>query len=248
MCSSDLCLTINKLPQHVRLVTNEQRQNRPTARVIPADENADPEVAEIFDGIVRHIEYMSDADVAYDTACDNQVTYGEGYIRILTEYTKEDSFDQDIRIGRVRSSFSVYMDPMIQDPCGQDAEYCFITEDIPKAEYERMYPDATPVTGMMSQGVGDQTLAMWVSQETVRIAEYFEQARPLMLANWQETGFDFEFNVDRDYYERVEEAGVLIALNRQERGQGELSAIQEVERDYGMPVVSIVSQIGRAHV
>ncbi len=36
-------------------------------------------------------------------------------------------------------------------------------------------------------------------------------------------------------------AGVLIALNRQERGQGQLSAIQEVERDYGMPVVSIVS-------
>ena len=36
-------------------------------------------------------------------------------------------------------------------------------------------------------------------------------------------------------------AGVLIALNRQERGKGELSAIQEVERDYGMPVVSIVS-------
>jgi hypothetical protein len=167
------CLTINKLPQHVRLVTNEQRQNRPTARVIPADDNADPQVAEIFDGIVRHIEYMSDADVAYDTACDNQVTYGEGYIRILTEYTKEDSFEQDIRIARVRSSFSVYMDPMIQDPCGQDANWCFITEDIPKAEYERMYPDATPVTGMMSQGVGDQTLSMWVSQETVRIAEYF---------------------------------------------------------------------------
>jgi len=167
------CLTINKLPQHVRLVTNEQRQNRPTARVIPADDNADPEVAEIFDGIVRHIEYMSDADVAYDTACDNQVTYGEGYIRILTEYTNENSFEQDIRIGRVRSSFSVYMDPMIQDPCGQDARYCFITEDVPKAEYEDLYPDATPVTGMMSQGVGDQTLSMWVSQETVRIAEYF---------------------------------------------------------------------------
>jgi hypothetical protein len=167
------CLTINKLPQHVRLVTNEQRQNRPTARVIPADENADPEVAEIFDGIVRHIEYMSDADVAYDTACDNQVTYGEGYIRILTEYTKEDSFDQDIRIGRVRSSFSVYMDPMIQDPCGQDAEWCFITEDIPKSEYERLYPDATPVSTLMSQGVGDQSLSMWMSQETIRIAEYF---------------------------------------------------------------------------
>jgi len=36
-------------------------------------------------------------------------------------------------------------------------------------------------------------------------------------------------------------AGVLIALNRQERGNGALSAIQEVERDFGIPVISIVS-------
>mgnify|MGYP000153300812 FL=1 len=36
-------------------------------------------------------------------------------------------------------------------------------------------------------------------------------------------------------------AATLIALDRQERGTGELSAIQEVERDYGMPVISIIS-------
>ncbi len=167
------CLTINKLPQHVRLVTNEQRQNRPQGKVIPADENADPAVAEVFDGIIKHIEYLSDADVAYDTACDNQVTYGEGYIRLITEYCREDSFDQDIKIVRVRNSFSVYMDPMIEDPCGSDARYCFITEDIPKKEYERLYPDATPISTMMAQGVGDQMLSMWMSQETIRIAEYF---------------------------------------------------------------------------
>lgn len=41
--------------------------------------------------------------------------------------------------------------------------------------------------------------------------------------------------------QNAEAAGVLIALDRQERGQGELSAIQEVERDYRMPVISIVS-------
>ncbi|WP_394241294.1 orotate phosphoribosyltransferase [Halopseudomonas laoshanensis] len=39
----------------------------------------------------------------------------------------------------------------------------------------------------------------------------------------------------------AEPAAVMIALNREERGQGELSAIQEVERDFGIPVVSIVS-------
>ena len=167
------CLTINKLPQHVRQVTNEQRQNRPAGKVIPADDNADVQVAEIFNGVMRHIEYMSDADVAYDTACDNQVTYGEGYIRLLTEYCNEDSFDQDIRIVRVRNSFSVYMDPTIQDPCGSDAEYCFVTEDILKAEYERMFPDAAPISTIMSQGVGNESMAQWLAEDTIRIAEYF---------------------------------------------------------------------------
>ncbi|MBJ3815170.1 orotate phosphoribosyltransferase [Shimwellia pseudoproteus] len=36
-------------------------------------------------------------------------------------------------------------------------------------------------------------------------------------------------------------AGVLISLDRQERGRGELSAIQEVERDYGCAVISIIT-------
>ena len=166
-------LTINKLPQHVRQVTNDQRQNRPSGKVIPADDKGDVEVAEIFDGIVRHIEYISDADVAYDTACENQVAYGEGYIRILTEYTDPTSFDQDIKIGRVRNSFSVYMDPMIQDPCGSDAQWCFITEDIPVDEYERQYPNAQPISSLQDQGVGDQSVSQWVNDETVRVADYY---------------------------------------------------------------------------
>ncbi|GAA6171496.1 orotate phosphoribosyltransferase [Colwellia sp. KU-HH00111] len=39
----------------------------------------------------------------------------------------------------------------------------------------------------------------------------------------------------------AELSGVLIALDRQEKGQGELSAIQEVERDFGTQVIAIVS-------
>ena len=167
------CLTINKLPQHVRQVTNDQRQNRPTGKVIPADDKADIDVAEVFNGMVRHIEYISDADVAYDTACENQVSYGEGYIRLLTEYCEDNTFDQDIKIGRVRNSFSVYMDPTIQDPCGQDAKWCFVTEDIPKAEYERKYPDSAPITTLQTLGVGDQNLSQWLNEDTIRIADYY---------------------------------------------------------------------------
>ena len=167
------CLTINKLPQHVHQITNDQRQNRPSVKVIPVDDNADVEVAEIFNGMIRHIEYISDADVAYDTACENQVAYGEGYIRILTEYCDDNTFDQDIKIARVRNSFSVYMDPLIQDPCGSDAEWCFITEDLSQEEYHRLFPNASPVSTLETLGVGDQNLSQWLNTNTIRIAEYF---------------------------------------------------------------------------
>ena len=71
-------LTINKMPQHIRQVTNDIRQNRPSIRYRPADNKADPEVADILMGLVRHIEANSDADVAYDTAAENQVVHGTG--------------------------------------------------------------------------------------------------------------------------------------------------------------------------
>ena len=167
------CLTINKLPQHVKQVTNDQRQNRPSIKVIPVDDNADVEVAEVFNGMIRHIQYISDADVAYDTACENQVTFGEGYIRVLTDYCDDNTFDQDIKIGRVRNSFSVYMDPLIQDPCGMDAKWCFITEDITREEYDRLYPNASPISTLETLGVGDQSISQWINENTVRIAEYF---------------------------------------------------------------------------
>ena len=167
------CLTINKLPQHVKQVTNDQRQNRPSGKVIPANDDADEEVAEILDGIVRHIEYMSDADVAYDTACENQVEHGEGYFRLLTDYCDDDSFDQDIRIGRIRNPFSVYMDPTIQDPCGSDAQWCFVTQDMTKEEFEHQFPDARPISSLMEYGVGNTGFSAWINQDTVRIAEYF---------------------------------------------------------------------------
>jgi len=167
------CLTINKLPQHVRQVTNDQRQNRPAGKIIPVDDKADKEVAEVFDGMIRHIEYMSDADVAYDTACENQVVHGEGYIRVITEYCDADTFDQDIRVLRVRNPFSVYMDPMIQDPCGSDAKWCLVVEDVTKADYTRQWPRASPISGLQSMSVGDQGAGLWMTEDTVRIAEYF---------------------------------------------------------------------------
>lgn len=177
-------LTINKMPQHIRQVTNDIRMNRPSIRFRPADDKADVEVADILMDFVRHIEANSDADVAYDTAADHQVTAGLGYLRVLTDYVREDSFDQDIFIGRVKNPFMCYDDPDIQDPSGSDRKFFFVEEKLKEDEFKAQYPDADPVDWNFAVN-GDG----WFSEgeKEVRVVEYFEvvekQAELLLWAN-----------------------------------------------------------------
>ena len=56
-------LTVNMLPQHIKQVTNDVRQNMPAGKIVPVNGDADVEVAEILEGVVRHIEDVSDSDV-----------------------------------------------------------------------------------------------------------------------------------------------------------------------------------------
>ncbi|MDP3937736.1 MAG: portal protein, partial [Deltaproteobacteria bacterium] len=80
------CLTISKLPAFIRQVVNDARQNKPGIKVRPVDSGADIKVADIMSGLIRNIEYSSNADVAYDTAVECAVTGGIGYVRIGMDY------------------------------------------------------------------------------------------------------------------------------------------------------------------
>jgi hypothetical protein len=183
-------LTINKMPQHIRQVTNDVRMNRPSIRYRPADSKADPEVADILMGLVRHIESNSDADIAYDTACENQVTHGLGYIRVVADYISEESFDQDIFIRRVKDPFKCLDDPDIQDPSGADRRFFFIEESLSESEFKLAHPKADPIDWNVAQGD-------WFSrgEKKIRLAEYFSAEEvPATLLLWAngETSFKGE--------------------------------------------------------
>jgi hypothetical protein len=167
------CLTVNKLPPHIKLVTNEQRQNRPSIKVLPVDDKADVEVANILNGIVRHVEANSDADIAYDIACEAQVTAGEGYLRVLTDYVDDEALEQDILIASVQNAHSVYLDPdgLRRDPTGRYCAWGFITDRVRKDDFEKTYPKAKEVNWELV-GTGDQARG-WIDGDYITIAEYF---------------------------------------------------------------------------
>lgn len=164
-------LVINRIPQFERQITNEQRQSRPSIQVSPVDSNADVETAEVLQGLIRHIEYDSAADVAYDTALTSAVRGGLGYIRLVTEYESEESFEQALKIKRVRDPFSVYFDPGHQEQDGSDADWAFVVDDgISKEAFKAEYPDCKPVEG----GWGDRQNT---KGHSCQVVEYFYRER-----------------------------------------------------------------------
>lgn len=167
-------LTVNKTRQHCLQVVNDARQNKPQVRITAVSDEATKEAADVFEGVVRHIEYISDATTAYDTATEHQVQGGIGWWRIITRYEGNKSFDQEIRIQRVRDALSVYMDPDIQELDGSDARFAFVTEDIAKDEFETKYPeykDRIPQSGFGFIDGG------WLTEDHVRIAEYYRRSQ-----------------------------------------------------------------------
>lgn len=165
-------LVINRIPGYIRQITNDQRQNRPSIKVFPVDDKADPKTAKIYQGMIRHIEYNSGADAAYDTALQNAATGGFGFMRVITDYVDPMSFDQEILIKRILDPFSVYFDPNSKEPDGSDANWAFVFEDVPKDTYKAEYKD----TGLAHTSDWDSLGRMipgWVTQSTCRVAEYF---------------------------------------------------------------------------
>ena len=136
------CLVINRLPAFGKQVTNDARQNRPMIKTHPVGDKADRETSEILNGLIRNIEYTSNADVAYDTALDFAVNSGIGYTTVNIDYADTDSFDKDIRIDRVDNPFAIYGDPDSKAADSSDWNSAFVVQKMTKHAFETRWPDA----------------------------------------------------------------------------------------------------------
>lgn len=207
------CLTINKIDAYIRQVTNQQRMNRPRIKVHAINNEADYKIAQIIEGICRHIEVNSNADAAYDTAFDYAVRMGWGYWRINTRYVREDSFDQEIFIDTIDNPFTVYFDPNSVLPDGSDAERCLITTLMDKKRFREEYPGANDGASFTQKSTGDDT-ASWVTKEDIRLAEYFYvkrvKAKLYQLSNGQAMFAD-----GKDFLDRVAAAGLSVVSERE---------------------------------
>lgn len=163
-------LTINFTDVLCTRVSNNIKSQRPRGKCHPVSDGAKLEIADVMNGVGRHVEYRSTASIAYDHAADEAITGGWGYFRIFPEWVAPDSDDQDLRIAPIFNTLAVYMDPDALMPTGSDSAYCLVVSVMKRTEYKRRYPRAINT----SFAAGDMEWAGdWEDAENIRLAEYF---------------------------------------------------------------------------
>ena len=243
------CITVNKVDNYCRQVSNQQRQQRPRIKVHATNTHDDMVDAQTISGIIRHIEVNSNSDHAYDNAFEYAVRMGWGYVRVRTDYVSEDSFDQEIYIDPVDNPFTVYFDPNSVAPDGSDADRCLITTMMLKTEFRKLYPEADDGgTSFTQRGTGDSQ-SEWITKEDIRLAEYYytvrEKAKLYLLSDGSSTFAD-----DKDFFNRLAAYGIEVVDTRDSFKKTikycKMTAVEILEeRDWAGKYIPIVPVYGR---
>ncbi len=152
------CLTINKIRTHNRIIINEAMQNKSSVKIRPTGGEASYLSAQMMQALIRRTEYVSKADIAYRTAIKHQVEGGFGYVTLHCDYISDKSFDQDVKIRRVRDPLMIWLDPDAQDPTGLDANFGFEFEIKARSSFFRKWKKWKNKLGATTLGADQTTI------------------------------------------------------------------------------------------
>lgn len=241
------CLVVDKCNQYIRQVVNDGRQNRPSIKVRPVDDNADVEVAEVYQGVIRHILERSNADTAFDSALEAAVVGGIGFFRVLSEYAHKGTFNQEIVVKRIRNPLAVYIDPNCKEADFSDAKWGFFVDDITEDEFESSYPDAKYVDWSQDRAkYGD-----WANGETIRVCEYWYKEESDVLFHLLEDGTTTE---DEPYQRAISSGYPVPAITQSRTLKADkvkwcrLSGVEILEeRDWPGQYIPIIPVVGNEY-
>lgn len=166
-------LEFNQTKQFIKKIVNDIRQSRPSITVRPTGSGASQASADLRSGLVRHIEYDSNAEQAYDACVEQAATGGRGYLRVTAEYESETSPNQKLVISSIANGLAVVMDPDCQKLDKSDAKYCFVIEFLDRNTFEEEWGKDRLADGSWDVD-GHTDYQDWWSGDKVAVCDYYE--------------------------------------------------------------------------
>ena len=169
-------LTFDRLTPGVMAIVNNTRKNRPQPQVIAGDDG-DPQTAEVIEGKMRHLQYVSRAEVAYAHAELCATVGGWGFYEIEKDYVdkraKSDgtmSYDKEPRVRRILDPMCSFPDPTVQQPDFSDAERWIIRYFYSRDKFRALF-GVEPISWPFEEPNSD--LSAWGDANGVWVAKYY---------------------------------------------------------------------------
>jgi hypothetical protein len=160
----DMCTPI------VDQISGEIEQSDFSLNVSPSGGDSSMDVAKTYDGLIRNIRNVSNADAVFNDASRSNVIGGFDAVEVVQEFIDGDSFDQDLVIKKVPNALdSVWFDLGSVKQDGSDAKWCVKLIAMPAAEYKERFPDGN------NQSVGDdrQSNAFYNKADFVTVGQLY---------------------------------------------------------------------------
>jgi len=251
-------ITVNQLQQYVSRVTGAQRKNVQEIKVSPVESNSkeqeiktvggqDVKISKVYEGVIRNIQSISNAQMHYKKAFRDGLT-GIGWLRVLTEYSRQDSFDLDVKIQTIPNRFSVLIDPRAKEADYSDANFAFVFEKISNAEFKKRYPGK--ITGDLDNNAESDD-NWWYSKDNITITEYFRRepvTRTILLLSDGNTVYKDEV---KDVLDELEKSDITVIRERSVKTYKVIwskitaNSILEKEREFPTSTIPIIPVLGR---
>ncbi len=168
------CESFDELGQYLNQFIGDLRQNQRAVKVTPTGNGANDATAEKRAGMIRQIEYDSNAQTAYQTGCENMIKRSYGFIKLGSRYADPaGGFDQELYIGTVPNPDTILVDPFAKEPDWSDMTRAYEIDSYSEKEFTRKWPNAE----MLSFGADQRMIApAWIS-DRIQVAAYWKLSK-----------------------------------------------------------------------
>ncbi len=168
-------MEFNKLTSIIRGILGDFRNNSPALTVRGVGKNTEQSAVDLREGLIRHIHYESDADIAYQIAGRHGLECGWGSARVVAEYESPDSFLQVLRIKPVMDFQSAFWDPCASESNKMDGDYCGVYTMYSMEKFKKYYGKICPNPESVA-GLSGNYYLRWNTRDNVLVAEmYFKE-------------------------------------------------------------------------
>ena len=193
-------------------ICGEMGRSRFDISVLPKSHDANKKTADTYNGMIRHIEQVSQADMVYYNAGKKMVECGISGWRIDLGYANDYNFDQDLTVKFIPNfKDRVWFDPASEMQDRSDAEWCVVLTPQAKRIYEKKYPKGS------GQSVSQDSLSnyYYFKANTVITGEFIRKKKKKKKILLMSNGMALEDGEDtRSIIDELQAYGITVLAER----------------------------------